>query len=56
MPQRGQSRNDLAPGIRTLVFERRAVIAYSVDTEFVTILRIFYAGQNITDAAWPESL
>jgi toxin ParE1/3/4 len=46
MPHRGRPRDDLGPGIRTLSFERRAVIAYQVDAPVVRILRIFYAGQD----------
>lgn len=53
MPLRGRGRNDLAQGVRTLVFERRVVIAYWVEAAALTILRIFYAGQNIDDADWP---
>lgn len=45
-PRRGVPRDDLVPGLRTLAFERRAVIAYRVDRQTVKILRIFYAGRN----------
>lgn len=54
MPERGRSRSDLAPGVRTLVFERRAIIAYRLQPEGVVILRIFYAGQNFDEAEWPH--
>lgn len=53
MPLRGRSRDDLAAGVRTLVFEQRVVVAYRLVAERLMILRIFYAGQNIDDAEWP---
>lgn len=45
-PERGTPRNDLAPGVRTLNFRGRTVIAYWVD-EAVEVLRIFHAGQEL---------
>ncbi len=41
-PDRGTGRDDLRPGLRILGFERRAVIAFYVATDTVTILRILY--------------
>lgn len=46
-PERGQSRDDLRPGLRVIGFERRAVIALHVDTERVTILRILHGGRDV---------
>jgi len=46
-PERGRLRTDLADNVRTLVFERRVVIAYRVEDRSIVILRIFYAGQQI---------
>lgn len=54
MPERGTKRDDLATGIRTLNFERRAIIAYRVEGEIVRIVRVFYAGQDFP-AEWFES-
>jgi toxin ParE1/3/4 len=45
-PQRGTKRDDLAPGIRTIGFERRATIAFRVEDDSVQIVRIFYAGRD----------
>lgn len=45
-PQRGTKRDDLAPGIRTMGFERRATIAFRVEGDTVRIVRIFYAGRD----------
>jgi toxin ParE1/3/4 len=46
-PERGRLRNDLAENVRTLVFERRVVIAHRLEDRSVTILRVFYAGPQI---------
>jgi len=45
-PERGAPRDDVLPGLRIGVFERRVVIAYSVDADAVSILRLFYGGQD----------
>jgi toxin ParE1/3/4 len=45
--ERGRLRNDLAENVRTLVFERRVVIAYRLENRSIVILRVFYAGQQI---------
>lgn len=44
-PGRGTPRDDLAPGVRTLVFERRVLIAYRVEEAAVTVLRVI-SGQR----------
>jgi toxin ParE1/3/4 len=54
-PQRGTARDDLRPGLRTVGFERRATIAFTVEGEDVIILRILYAGRSL-DLAFDESL
>ncbi|GLS32131.1 toxin ParE1/3/4 [Mesorhizobium albiziae] len=54
MPERGVPRDDLAPGVRTLSFERRVLIAYRVDHNAVRIVRVFYAGQDFP-SEWVES-
>jgi toxin ParE1/3/4 len=46
-PQRGTMRDDLRPGLRTVGFERRVTIAFTVAGEDVTILRILYAGRSL---------
>jgi toxin ParE1/3/4 len=45
-PERGTKRDDLALGIRTIGFERRATIAFRVEKTAVRIVRIFYAGRD----------
>ena len=45
-PERGTRRDDLAPGIRTIGFERRATIAFAVSADTVRIVRVFYGGRD----------
>ena len=52
-PQRGSPRSDLHPGLRIIVFEKRASIAYVLEPGLVRILRIFHRGQDFPDE-WPE--
>jgi toxin ParE1/3/4 len=47
-PLRGTPRDDVRPGLRTISFRRRVTIAYAVAATNVTILGIFYAGQDFT--------
>ncbi|MDR6819478.1 toxin ParE1/3/4 [Neorhizobium sp. 2083] len=54
MSERGRRRDDLAEGVRTIVFERRVIVAYRLADGSIIILRIFYGGQNIDGAEWPS--
>ncbi len=45
-PLRGAMREDLAPGIRTVGFERRATIYFKVAEKKVLVLGIFYGGRK----------
>ncbi len=45
-PKRGTRRNDIRPGLRTMAFERRAIIIFQVTKAEVVIVRIFYGGQE----------
>jgi toxin ParE1/3/4 len=45
-PHGGAARDDLAPGLRTVPFERRAVIAYLVIEDVVEITNVFYGGRD----------
>jgi toxin ParE1/3/4 len=47
--ERGHRRDDISPGLRIVGFERRVTIAFAVDDDRVTILRLFYGGQNWED-------
>lgn len=44
--KRGTRRDDLRQGLRTVGFRRRVTIAFTVDDERVTVLGVFYGGQN----------
>jgi toxin ParE1/3/4 len=50
---RGARRDDIRPGLRVFGFRRRVSIAFEVTAEVVTILGIFYGGQNF-EAAFKE--
>jgi len=47
-PGRGAPRDDLRPGIRSLVFERTITVFYRVDGSVVTILRIVHSARDQT--------
>jgi toxin ParE1/3/4 len=47
--ERGHSRDDIRPGLRIVGFEKRVTIAFMISAETVTILRLFYGGQNWED-------
>lgn len=44
--ERGTRRDDIRPGLRVAGFERTLTLAFSVDDDTVTFLRVFYAGKN----------
>lgn len=48
-PERGTLRNEIRPGLRIVGFEKRISVAFVVEEDCVTILRILYAGRN-----WPQ--
>lgn len=48
--ERGSRRDDIREGLRIVGFERRVTIAFAVDESRVTILRLFYGGQDWEDA------
>ena len=47
--ERGQRRDDIRAGLRIVGFERRVAIAFTVSATEVTILRLYYGGQNWVD-------
>lgn len=46
VPLGGTARDDLGRGLRTVPFERSAVIFYKVESDCVRIINIFYGGRN----------
>ena len=49
-PMRGTRHDDIRFGLRVFGFRRRVSIAFEVTGEVVTILGIFYGGQNLEAA------
>ncbi len=49
-PRRGKLRNDLRPGLRTVGYRKRATIAFAVLDNTITIVGIFYGGQDVEGA------
>lgn len=47
-PARGAPRTDIAERVRSIVFERRLIIFYRVEREFVLILRIVSGARDLT--------
>jgi toxin ParE1/3/4 len=45
-PCGGRPRDDLEPGLRTVPFEDKAVIAYRVEEDCVGIINVFYGGRD----------
>lgn len=45
-PHRGTMRDDVRPGLRVTNYKRRAVIAFDVDIDVVSIIGVFYGGQD----------
>jgi plasmid stabilization system protein ParE len=45
-PHRGTMRDDVRPGLRITHYRKRAVIAFDVDAEQVSIIGVFYGGQD----------
>ncbi len=45
-PHRGTRRDDIRPGLRTTNYRKRTVIAFTVDAEVVSMLGVFYGGQD----------
>lgn len=47
-PERGTVRDEIEPGLRIVGFERRASIAFKVHGDEVVIVRILYAGRQLS--------
>lgn len=45
-PHRGTRRDDVRPGLRITNYKKRAVIAFDVEAEVVSIIGVFYGGQD----------
>lgn len=49
-PNRGTRRDDVRPGLRITNYKKRAVIAFAVNAELVSIIGIYYGGQDYETA------
>jgi toxin ParE1/3/4 len=49
-PKRGTRRDDLRRGLRTIGFRRRVTIAFRAAGETISILGVFYGGQDVEGA------
>ncbi|MEC5218902.1 toxin ParE1/3/4 [Actimicrobium sp. GrIS 1.19] len=45
-PHRGAMRDDIRPGLRITNYRKRTVIAFDVDAGYISIIGLFYGGQN----------
>jgi plasmid stabilization system protein ParE len=45
-PYRGAQRDDVRPGLRITHYRKRAVIAFDVEGDQVSVLGVFYGGQD----------
>ena len=45
-PHRGTARDDIRPGLRTVGFRRRVIIAFAVLDHAVVVIGVFYGGRD----------
>lgn len=45
-PRRGNKRDDVRTGLRVTHYRKRVIIAFVVDADLVSILGVFYGGQD----------
>lgn len=50
LPHRGTSRDDIRQGLRITNYKKRAVIAFAMDTDLISIIGVFYGGQDYETA------
>lgn len=49
-PLRGAQRDDIRPGLRITNYKGRTVVAFAVDAKQVSIIGVFYGGQDYETA------
>lgn len=49
-PLRGTPRDDIRPGLRVTNYKGRAVIAFTVENDLVSIIGVFYGGRDYESA------
>ncbi|MEO7400643.1 MAG: type II toxin-antitoxin system RelE/ParE family toxin [Polaromonas sp.] len=45
-PLKGMRRDDIRPGLRITNYKKRAVIAFAVEAEVVSVIGVYYGGQD----------
>ena len=45
-PHRGTKRDDVRPGLRITNYKKRAVIAFDVDADVISVIGVYYGGQD----------
>lgn len=53
-PNRGTCRDDIRPGLRITHYKKRTVIAFAVSMEQVSIIGIYYGGQDFEADLLPD--
>ncbi|MBW6421154.1 type II toxin-antitoxin system RelE/ParE family toxin [Rhizobium sp. XQZ8] len=46
-PARGMAHDDIRPGLRLVGYRKKATIAFRVEEDVVTIVRVFHGGRDI---------
>lgn len=54
-PNRGNKRDDVRLGLRITNYKKRVVIAFAVDANQISIIGVFYGGQNYETILLDES-
>lgn len=49
-PHRSTLRDDVRPGLRMTNYKKRAIIAFTVDAKWVSIIGIYYGGRDYESA------
>jgi plasmid stabilization system protein ParE len=55
-PMRGTMRDDIRPGLRIINYRKRVVIAFSLEDDTVSIIGVFYGGQDYEAALRDDEL
>jgi len=50
VPHRGTRRDDIRPGLRITHYKGRAIIAFAVEAEQISIIWVFYGGRDYEEA------
>lgn len=54
-PLRGNTRDDVRPGLRVTNYRKRVIIAFMVDIDSVSIVGVFYGGQDYESVLLDDS-